>query len=377
MENSLLVGDFLLGLKFIYGAPVVPFSYTKLPGVTSPKPGDVVIFKYPGSDAKDYIKRCVAGPGQTIEIKQKGVFVDDKKITLAPRGKYLNNGILAREMMNYRKLRIPAKGDIIHPDTLPVREFLFCKHLIHQENPELSLSYRFQGTPFLRNIFPFKRGKERVVMKFAVYLDGKLHHNVDISNFEDNWLNIKYQLDLVQNNLLNEYISSKAAPDSLSDSSEAIVPEIRFEKEIFLDGEKVTTYTVKNDNYFMMGDNRDNSMDSRFWGYLNQRFVKAKAFILYFSLAQFYENRDGSEKLFDATVIKYPSGKPVTQNDDPQQLINAIIYIRKNGYQSQWNTEGELVAGKRRVIPLFFLPMKIRYNRIGKLIRGWDGLEKK
>jgi len=46
MEDSLLVGDFLLGLKFIYGAPVLPFMYTKFPGVTNPKPGDVIIFKY-------------------------------------------------------------------------------------------------------------------------------------------------------------------------------------------------------------------------------------------------------------------------------------------------------------------------------------------
>ena len=72
MENSLLVGDFLLGLKFIYGAPVLPFMYKKLPGFTDPKPGDVIIFKYPGSDKKDYIKRCVAGPGQTRTSMARG-----------------------------------------------------------------------------------------------------------------------------------------------------------------------------------------------------------------------------------------------------------------------------------------------------------------
>jgi len=47
MRESLLIGDFLLGLKFIYGAPI-PFSYKKLPALTEPNPGDVLIFKYPG-----------------------------------------------------------------------------------------------------------------------------------------------------------------------------------------------------------------------------------------------------------------------------------------------------------------------------------------
>ncbi|HLP43542.1 MAG TPA: S26 family signal peptidase, partial [Fibrobacteria bacterium] len=47
MEDSLLIGDFLLGLKFVYGSPI-PFTENKLPGLADPKPGDVLIFKYPG-----------------------------------------------------------------------------------------------------------------------------------------------------------------------------------------------------------------------------------------------------------------------------------------------------------------------------------------
>jgi len=61
----------------------------------------------------------------------------------------------------------------------------------------------------------------------------------------------------------------------------------------------------------MMGDNRDNSLDSRYWGYVNYNYVKAKAFILYFSLNE--------------------------------------------------------------TTPYYMLPMKIRWERIGKLIRSWDG----
>src|SRR6185436_18144909 len=50
MEDSLLIGDFLLGLKFVYGSPV-PFSNKKLPGLADPKPGNVLIFRYPGDPA--------------------------------------------------------------------------------------------------------------------------------------------------------------------------------------------------------------------------------------------------------------------------------------------------------------------------------------
>ena len=47
MEDSLHTGDFLLGLKFTYGSPI-PFTNQKFPGYAEPKPGDVVIFRYPG-----------------------------------------------------------------------------------------------------------------------------------------------------------------------------------------------------------------------------------------------------------------------------------------------------------------------------------------
>src|SRR4051812_27789435 len=47
MERSLHIGDFLLGNKFLYGSPV-PFTHKRLPALSEPKPGDVMIFRYPG-----------------------------------------------------------------------------------------------------------------------------------------------------------------------------------------------------------------------------------------------------------------------------------------------------------------------------------------
>jgi len=75
MEDTLLIGDFLFANKLIYG-PKVPFTDKRLPGVRDPKPGDIIIFKYPGDKKTDYIKRCVAVEGQTVELKGRTLYVN-------------------------------------------------------------------------------------------------------------------------------------------------------------------------------------------------------------------------------------------------------------------------------------------------------------
>jgi signal peptidase I len=291
MENSLCIGDFLLGLKFMYGAPVLPFMYTKLPGVVDPKPGDVIIFKYPGADKKDYIKRCVAGPGQTIEVHGTDVTINGKIMMLPPKGQYIHNGQIDPRITNFEPLRVPKKGDtlVIRPD-MPVREFLFYKHLIKQENPHRTVRTHYQL--YINGEF----ANNRKVILYGLYEIPFGRINFDSSLFDnrlpfDNWIYI------------DEVI--KQVTSQFSDKEKTI------DKLLKLDGAPVTRYIVKNDNYFMMGDNRDNSTDSRYWGFLNRNFIKAKAFILYFS----------------------------------------------------WDKD----------VPLWELPVKIRWSRIGKLIRNWDG----
>ena len=72
MEDTLLIGDFLLANKFIFGAKI-PLVNAHLPAIREPKPGDVVIFKYPGNPGVNYIKRCIAVSGQVVEIRNKVV----------------------------------------------------------------------------------------------------------------------------------------------------------------------------------------------------------------------------------------------------------------------------------------------------------------
>jgi signal peptidase I len=91
MEDTLLKGDFLFANKFIYGAKV-PFVDVWLPKVRDPKPGDVVIFKFPGDRKTDYIKRCIAVAGQTVELKGTHLYIDGVE-KREPYAKYERGGI--------------------------------------------------------------------------------------------------------------------------------------------------------------------------------------------------------------------------------------------------------------------------------------------
>jgi signal peptidase I len=75
MEETILIGDFLIANKFIYGIRI-PFTDLRIPLIRDPKQGDVVIFKFPVDPSQNYVKRCIAGPGQTVELRDKEVYVD-------------------------------------------------------------------------------------------------------------------------------------------------------------------------------------------------------------------------------------------------------------------------------------------------------------
>ena len=223
MENTILSGDRLLINKFIFGPSTptyIPFTNIELPcyrfpSIREPERGEILVFRFPGeldqlkdNEIEFWVKRCVGLPGDTLEIKNKVIFVNGKKIPIPTFVKYKiqqiktkrvdNNNIFPQSSLwnedNYGPIVIPQKGDIINLNA--------------------------------ENIFKWKTLIERELNKRTV----------------------------------------KIIRDT-----------------IFINDKECCSYKVKNDYYFMVGDNRDNSWDSRHWGFLARNNIVGKPIIIFWS----------------------------------------------------------------------------------------------
>lgn len=217
MENTIMTGDFLFGNNFIYGAKTpdwigIPYTrigfhvpWFRLPAFRKPQQNDVVIFKYPVDPYVNYVKRCIAEPGQTIEIKNKKIFVDGTPFPRPEKSKFVRPTILSRRQRdtdifpwgagnqdNYGPIYVPAQGDTLRLGEYP--------------------------TQLLKNV---------------IELAGHAYYVQDGKSVIDG--------------IAREY------------------------------------YIVEQDHYFMMGDNRDNSLDSRFWGFVPHDLVVGRALVVWLS----------------------------------------------------------------------------------------------
>ncbi|MEA3240023.1 MAG: signal peptidase I [Pseudomonadota bacterium] len=77
MEPTLLIGDHLLVNKFKYGVHI-PFTEIKFFDYHKPQRGDIIVFTYPVDQSKDFIKRVIGLPGETIEIRKKKIYINNK-----------------------------------------------------------------------------------------------------------------------------------------------------------------------------------------------------------------------------------------------------------------------------------------------------------
>lgn len=98
MRSTLLEGDRILVNKFIYGAKI-PFTKFRLPGFRKPQRGDVVVFIYPEDKQRDFIKRLVALEGETVEITNGTIYINDKPLDKPPFNQryYYNRGPYGEE----------------------------------------------------------------------------------------------------------------------------------------------------------------------------------------------------------------------------------------------------------------------------------------
>lgn len=114
MEDTILVGDFLLANKFIYNFQIPFVKYSdgfhwssiSFGGLRDPKPGDIVVFKFPGDSATNYVKRCIAVGGQVVEVREKKVFVDGVEFIDYPHGKHVDPNVDKRRD-NFGPYKVP------------------------------------------------------------------------------------------------------------------------------------------------------------------------------------------------------------------------------------------------------------------------------
>jgi signal peptidase I len=298
MEKSLLVGDFLFVSKIHYGprtpkTPLqVPLTHQKiwwtnvpsyldwiqlpqyrLPGFSDVKQNDVVVFNHPPEleypvDLKtNYIKRCVGLPGDSLKVVDTQVYINGDPIENPEKMEFRYNVVTNQNIkdrvfleydINLNEINRSNNGYILH-----------CTRQVASGLEKL---------PFVDRVEMYKMGENQVNPR--VYPQNRELFAWNEDFYGAIWIPAEgATIDLNEETLaLYRYVIENYENNG----------DVRFENgEVIIDGESVTQYTFKQDYYFMMGDNRHNSEDSRFWGFVPEDHIVGKAFFIWLSLDQY------------------------------------------------------------------------------------------
>jgi signal peptidase I len=133
MLPTLEIGDHILVNKFVFGPrleiPLTQISLGRLPGFREPKAGDVVVFIWPKDRSKDFIKRVVATAGQTVEVRNRQIYVDGKPWE-DPHAHWADR----------KATQAPMQGDNFGPFTVPEGQVF-----VMGDNRDQSYDSRFWG----------------------------------------------------------------------------------------------------------------------------------------------------------------------------------------------------------------------------------------
>ena len=117
MEPTLLVGDHILVNKFIYGEHI-PFTDSKILDFRDPKRGEIIVFVYPKDESKDFIKRVIGVEGDTIEIKDKKLFINGQFFD-DPYGHFKDNAVIPGHVQprdNFGPVTVPEDSLFVMGD---------------------------------------------------------------------------------------------------------------------------------------------------------------------------------------------------------------------------------------------------------------------
>jgi len=146
MEDTLLVHDFLFISKLTYG-PNIPFTHTRIPGLRKPRPGDIIVFQNPVNPKEDYIKRCVAVGGQTVEYRNKVLYVDGVRKD-EPYVKHIDPDMRPRSRRDIRWMPEGGSRDNFGPIRVPPGKLFMMGD--NRDNSQDSRFWGFLDTKLVR-----------------------------------------------------------------------------------------------------------------------------------------------------------------------------------------------------------------------------------
>lgn len=279
MKNTLLIGDVIVSSKIHYGTrlPVnlkeipymsnlsyytgtyrflefISWSETILPGFSGVKTNDVILFKHPDKAHKIYIKRCVGISGDTIKIKNS--LLQSEMIDSVIQQNYCYN--YSAEMSNELKEEIDEK----YPSINFSYHTLDKAWSIQMNNAQFdSLKDKFQKITknqeigYNRHIFPYSK---------------------DLKWNRDNFGPI--------------IVPQKGMTIELNEGNLLLYQNIIDKFENVQDIENFTQYTFKKNYFFVLGDNRQSSSDSRYWGFVPEEYIVGKAVLIIWSYDDYNKN---------------------------------------------------------------------------------------
>ena len=292
MEQTLLAGDFILVSKLHYGTrtpqtplqiplmhqtirgtdipaylPWIKLPMYRLPGFSKVKKGDKIVFNCiteldkPVDLRTYYIKRCIGLPGDEVRIDNLQVYINEEAQPVYP-GLQHRYYLKTQEKLNGRFFSRYAIREYT-----PVQEG-YLVHTTAQTAAQLRKLSQIQET-------------RRIVMP-AGSLNPAVYPNSFLFAWnEDNWGPITVPAQGMVIPINEENLEKYQKFITLYEGNQQVAVH---ENQLWINGKAVKEYTFRQNYYFVLGDNRPNSVDSRFWGFVPEDHLVGKAVFVLFSI---------------------------------------------------------------------------------------------